>query len=341
MLRKSPHTKHLSTNGHGPRARLRKILIALFLMFSLGSAGLTSPVQAAPSTDTIYILPKLEALPQGSVTLCPGEKLWIYVTYSETRYRVTSAVQSPTQGTPESGVEIVGSVQNGNVGRLLNARLETRTYRGLVVAPFVFKAENLGDTKITFEAAGDELAPLLPSTQVRLPTAPATINVHVGCKFHVVAFSHWFLNWGFRYNAMAVVDAMLIPDRNGVIPNVQAPVENVASVTLNLCQNGVTVNGSNATISSQLDVNRGVLQITMDYGSVSATAWIRCPAPFVGFIGAASQGTGKPQTMTTRPLSITIPSGASAGGQALPHILESDMGPVNGTIAIVVVKLPN
>jgi hypothetical protein len=318
---------------------LRKILIAILVVLFLGSAGLTSPVQASASTDTIYILPKLEANPQGSLILCPGEKLWIYVTYSETRYRVTSAVGSPAQGAPEPGVEIEGTVQNRAVGRLLNPTLETKTHLGLVVARFVFKAGDRGDTKITFEASGNNLAPLSPQNEVRLPTAPATVNVHVGCKFKVVAFSHWLLNWGFRYNAKAVVEAMLIPDRNGVIPNVSAPVNNPTNVTLVLCQNGVDVNNSNATITSQLDVGRGILHIIMDYGTVSATAWIRCPAPYVGFIGAESQGNGEPVTITTRPLSITLPTGG--GGLSLPHLLESDNGPVNGTIAIVVVKLPN
>lgn len=339
MSDNSPTSNTLDGNRNHRRAGTRKILIAIILVLTLGALNPTPPIQAAPPNDTIYILPKLEANPQGSLILCPGEKLWIYVTYSETRYRVTSGVGSPTQGPPESGVEIEGTVLSPSVGRLLNPRLETRSYRGLVVAPFVFQAGDLGDTKITFEASGNNLAPLLPASQVRLPTAPASIDVHVGCKFHVVAFSHWFLNWGFRYNAMTVLDAILIPDRNGVIPDVSTPIQNVANTTLNLCQNGVDVNDSDATITSQLDVGRGILHITMDYGTVSATAWIECPAPIVGSIGAASQGIGEPQTISTTPLSITVPS--SGGGQALPHILESDMGPVNGTITIVVVKLPN
>lgn len=259
------------------RARIRGVrgrAIAIGLLLALGLGTLQQPptAQAAQEMDTLYILPKLHATPQGSTTLCLGENLWIYVTYSETRYRVTSGVEQPTDGVPESDVEVEASGYDTAVGRILNPSLETRIYRGLVVAPFVFEAKRPGDTSITFEASSNNLVPLSPRSEVRLPTSPATINVHVGCKFTIMEAGVWTLPGEREIIVMGVLAATGEPDQT---QHFQSSAEmGYFTAWSGPCPGSSTVSSGPHTVYGFAHDDR--IEVSIDYSPISGTATEGC-----------------------------------------------------------------
>jgi hypothetical protein len=252
--------------------RGRGIVLRLLLALCLGALNQPPTARAAPAVDTLYILPKLEASPQGSTDLCPGENLWIYVTYSETRYRVASEVGAPVEGAPESGVEIEGFGYDTAVGRLLNPSLETRTHRGLVVAPFVFKANKPGDTSITFETSSNNLAPLSPQNEVRLPTSPATVNIHVGCKFTIREFGVWSLPGERIIDVFGSLYATGEPDQT---QHFQSPAPmSYFGVWTGPCAGVSTISSAPHTVNGYAHDDQ--IELSIDYSPISGSATEGC-----------------------------------------------------------------
>jgi hypothetical protein len=291
------------------------------LILVLGSGS--QPAQAAPSRDTIWILPKLEASP-GTITLCPNESTYIYVTYREDQYRASN-LSAPVQGQPVSGVTINGTVINGNVGRLVRGSSPTQTWRAGISALFRIQAgPNFGSTTIRFEAE-DILAPLVgPNGEdiVMLPPTPITVDIEVKCEYSVMAVSFWVLPGEREIYTFGVLTARVTPDSNGNFNNAPATMDNFG-IWIGACPGPVDIQPSTADITGH--VGQGKFTAVINYQSANANATEGC-------MGKSAPGPGQPE-----PLPFQVP--ASGGTDTDPnHILDTYVA-VGGTTNISVIPL--
>jgi hypothetical protein len=301
--------------------RWRGVLLALMLILIVGSVG--QPAQAAPSQDTIWILPKLEASP-GTITLCPNESTYIYVTYREDQYRASN-LSAPVQGQPVSGVTINGSVINPNVGHLVRATTTTQTWRAGTTALFrIVAGSSFGRTTVRFEA-GAILAPLEgPNGEnlVLIPPTPITVSLEVKCKYLVQAFSSWVLPGERQLYTLGILAAVVTPDANGHFSNIPGTMTSSAA-WVGPCPGTSTIQPSTADISGYVGQDKFTAEINYQPAQTSTTE---------GCKGKSSSGPGQPQ-----PLQFEVP--ASGGTDTEPnHILDTYVA-VSGTSNIVVIPL--
>lgn len=302
--------------------RWRGMLLTLMLILIFGSVD--QPAQAAPSQDTIWILPKLEASPS-TVTLCPNESTYIYVTYREVQYRASNP-SVPVQGQPVSGVTINGRGIDPNVGHLVKTTTTTQTWRAGISALFRIVAGNsFGSTTIRFEAE-DILAPLVgPNGEniVLIPPTPITVNVEVKCEYSVVAVSFWVLPGERELFTFGMLALRVIPDSNGNFNNIPATMSSYA-FWVGPCPGTSDIQDSGADITGHIGQDKFTAVINYQAAQTSTTE---------GCKGKSSSGPGQPE-----PLPFEVPA---SGGTATDsnHILDTYVNVV-GTTNISVIPLP-
>lgn len=320
MIQKSKLPKSLSAQEWSPPPHPRGMLIALIVVLIFGSVD--QPAQAAPSQDTIWILPKLEASPN-TVTLCPNESTYIYVTYREDQYRASN-VSAPVQSQPVSGVTINGTVINPNVGNLVRATTTTRTWRAGISALFRIKAgSSFGRTTIQFEAE-DILAPLVgPNGEnvVLIPPTPITVNVEVKCEYSIAAVSTWVLPGERQLFTFGILTARVTPDGNGNF-SIPATLTSFA-FWVGPCPGTSDIQPASATITGH--IGQGMFTADINYQPAETSTTEGC-------VGKSSSGPGQPQ-----PLLFQVPA---SGGVYTEnnHILDTYVSVV-GTTNISVIPL--
>ncbi len=321
MLQNYRRSEILPARARGSVPRWRGMLLALMLVFIVGSAG--QPAQAAPSKDTIWILPKLEASP-GTITLCPNESTYIHVTYREDQYRASN-LSAPVQGQSVSGMTINGTVIDPNVGHLVRATTTTRTWRAGISALFRIRAgSSFGQTTIRFEAE-DILVPLVgPNGEniVLIQPTPITVNLEVKCEYLIQVFSSWVLPGERQLYTLGILTAIVTPDGNGNFRNIPATMTSSAA-WVGPCPGTSTIQPSTADITGHIGQDKFMAVINYQPAQTSTTE---------GCKGKSSSGPGQPQ-----PLQFQMPA---SGGTATynNHILDTYV-PVAGTTIIVVIPL--
>lgn len=302
--------------------RLRGMLLALMLVLIIGSVD--QRAQAAPSQDTIWILPKLEASPT-TVTLCPNEATYFYVTYREDQYRASN-LSAPVPGQPVSGVTINATEPNRNVARLVRPTSPTQTWRAGIAALFrVVAGNSFGRTTIQFEAE-DILAPLVgPNGEniVLIPPTPITVDVEVKCEYSVMAVSFWVLPGERQLFTFGMLAARVTPDGNGNFTNIPATMSSYA-FWVGPCPGTSTIQDSGADITGHIGQDKFTAVINYQPAQTSTTE---------GCAGKSSQGPGQPE-----PLPFEVPA---SGGTATDsnHILDT-YEIVAGTTNVSVIPLP-
>jgi len=321
MYQNSRFSKSPSAKRRNSPVPWRGLFPALMLILIFGSVS--QPAQAAPSQDTIWILPKLEASP-ATITLCPNESTYIYVTYREDQYRASN-LSAPVQGQPVSGMTINGTVSNTNVAHLVRATTTTRTWRAGITALFrIVAGSSFGQTTVRFEAE-DILAPLVgPNGEnvVLIPPDPLDVNVEVKCEYLVQAFSSWVLPGERQLYTLGVLTAIVTPDGNGHFSNIPATMSSSAA-WVGPCPGTSTIQPSTADISGYVGQDKFTAVINYQPAQTSTTE---------GCKGKSSSGPGQPE-----PLPFEVPA---SGGTATysNHILDAYVS-VAGTTIIVVIPL--
>jgi len=321
MFDNSPKSNMLCGNKDSRRGASAKIWVMTLLLLSIGN--LVQPAQAAPSQDTLWILPRLEASP-GTITLCPNESTYIYVTYREDQYRASN-LSAPVQGQSVSGMTINGTVIDPNVGHLVRATTTTRTWRAGNSALFRIRAgSNFGQTTIRFEAE-DILAPLVgPSGEnvVLIPPTPISVNLKVHCEYLVQTFSSWVLPGERQLYTLGILTAIVTPDANGDFINIPATMTSSAA-WVGPCPGTSTIQPSTADITGHVGQDKFTAVINYQPAQTSTTE---------GCKGKSSSGPGQPQ-----PLQFEVPASGGTAAES-NHILDSYVS-VTGTSNIVVIPL--
>ena len=314
MLKNSSHTK----------LHWRAVCVALLLALVMGSAGQSARAAPAAAWETYVIASNVPS----SLRVCVGEKKLIQVSIKKIVYRLFGGIGGSTTYPTYQLIGAEGN--NAEVGSINSSGMTGGDPTLARPAIFTFTASKKGTVTIKFSDHG----PFSSGAPARSRASDLEITIEVKeCDYHLVAFSQWWLTWGFKPHVLAVVDTLLQPDQNGFIPPVYASVEHVAnSQPFGICSTGATVNKSEVKISGRVDRTDGKLYLTLDYGIATATTFIRCPSVYVPVVGE-STGSGEALTLISSPLTVSMSAGG--GGENYSHILES-YRTVSGITSIVI-----
>ena len=319
MVQDFHSSRYFAAGWRNRSSRYRVLMLALAITLVLGSPEQLA--QAAPSSDTIWILPKLQASPS-TITLCPNESAYVYVTYREDQYRASN-LSAPVQGQPVSGVTITGTVAPPtNVAHLVKATTTTQTWRAGITALFRIRAgSNFGRTTIRFEAE-DILTPLLGPNIVFIPPTPITVDVQVKCEYSVMALSYFVLPGERQLYTFGVLTIRVTPDDIGNFSNIPATM-NSHAFWVGGCAGTSTIQPSGADITGH--IRDGKFTAVINYQSANANTTEGC-------MGKSAPGPGQPEPF---PFQVS----ARGGTTTQPHNLDTYVM-VAGTTSVSVIPLP-
>ena len=298
-----------------------KIFKVLMLVIILVSSNQQLPVQAAPvkATDLSYFM--LVNKEGASKPICLGEitPIKVLVYRGKTVNGVSQAPETIT------GVKVNGWSHNPNVGQISprqNITLLASDFPG--AAEFVFYAENVGETTITFEATIVTPGWFGTNWGGGSKTVTGFVEVKViPCKFKVEVTSNWNNNVRGKY--IATMDELIITaDSNGQYDG-SANVDWIGTFMMDTCPKEYTIPTGQTDLTGEFS-DTG--QLTLDLTFLTAS---------VTHNGACGNLSGWDNFEVSQdPLHINVPS--SGGAFVLPQLLtgSGEMGIFDGSVAIVV-----
>ncbi len=306
-------------------ARFRIIQIFILLALALGR---TSPAQAAPKQSLTVTFMFLS--PDTDLILCEGERAKFTVRLVQSTFDWFNLPDDLITYAPVLGGTIQTSSSSNLVGSISPSSSSIRVQPGNIysVNSFTFTAARIGTTTLRFHDTG--------GGPDRATARDVTLTVEVKkCNYQLVVFSNWTLQEPFLIPHLnSIFEAELVPDQAGHIGPVRAPVENFSRHTQSMPYCGHPVNATNneATITGQLDVNKGTLDLKITYDLVTAKTEFICPYD----VGATNLSQG--QVLVFDPQPLEFKSGAGASGKALPHILRA-VSDTRGYSSIVILPI--
>lgn len=330
MNRNFQDSKGSSTHVRNPVPRWRIVFIALALV--IGSAGLTSPVQAAPHREPVYFSMKVQG-PQKPLRC--GQTVTYVV-----RVELAQSKGAPTPvpgsfGFPKGlgvvNVKVEAFSSDKNVGDFVATEKGYATAKTGVAfnddlaaltgaAIFKFKAKKPGKTTLHFEGlVGKEYV----SAQVDVTVLP--------CKFKaktVLQFSTGF------YNLAGISsEAVMIADEQGHLrgsASMSWAYSNVISGG-GPCRYSMLAADSQVDLVGQLDEDGGQVMTTATFQPTTVSSTVSC---------TIVTGTG-PDSATVHPLTFTVDSSGgvstqTATAEGVQGGLELE-GPVSGTARVILI----
>lgn len=325
MNRNYHNSRGLSTHDRNSIPRWRTVFIGLVLVVVIRSAGQPYPVQAAPpgATELKFMMLANKEKPG---QICTGELVHINVLVY--RYKLVGGVS----GSPDTvtGVTVNGWSNNPNIGQI-SPRKNTTIWSSSIysgAADFVFRAENPGNTVITFDATVATPGWFGTNWGGGSKTVTTSVDVQViPCKYKIEAVGQWHeASDGAYYSITSVTEQTVI--------TADADGHYTGSASVNWAGTGRTGNG--CEISFQADSGlahyagevdeSGQLVLKQTYEPVKASDSYDC-----GNESGWAKGL-----VSSDPISLHIPG---PGGVFTPsHVLNLDWWvPMSGSITFVVI----
>jgi hypothetical protein len=289
------------------RSVVGMLFAALIIALTIGSAGQTPPVQAAPAGATelgFFMIANKERV---SEPLCIGELSTVQVLVY--RLKVINGVDEAPDAV--TGVSVDGYSKNPNVGQI-SPRKNTNMWASTIypgAADFVFTAEQEGQTAIVFDATIVTPGWFGTNWQGGSKAVSASVDVQViPCRFKVNIVS-----------TFAAQSVKLVATMDGVLKVVSAG-QFTGSATVNWaraytlgardCSGLIDIASSQANLTGKLDGN-GRLAVEVTYLPAALTHSITCggsrtihavvipdplklTVPATGGLSTQSQGLSEP-----------------------------------------------